>query len=278
LRNLAKLGHTGDEGRKKLALIELTLKEARKESEGATYMECFRKNNIRRTIISIMPYNIATFSGISFVAGYFTYYLQLAGYSTSQSYRLQLAQPVVSIVGNVMAAMLVDRVGRRKLTIYGLAALTTVLLITGGLGTSKSKPVVTTTVAFILIFSWLYNLTIGSMAFTLLCEVSTSRLRVKTIAIGYATHAAFNVMWQFTIPYMFNPDQANLGAKIAFIFGGLSFVSIIYFWFFQPETSGRSYQELDELFAKGISSRKFKGYKTDVQMQNEAAANDKLEM
>lgn len=171
-----------------------------------------------------------------------------------------------------MAALLSDKVGRRNLTLYGFILLTCFLLITGGLGTGTSQGMIKGTVAFILLFSWCYNLCIGSTAFSLVCEVSTARLRVKTVAIGYATHSALNVMWQFTIPYMFNPDQGDLGAKIAFVFGGLCVVCIFYFWFFQPETSGRSYQELDEMFAKGVPARKFKKYKTDVQMINEAAA------
>ncbi|OLN83277.1 Maltose permease MAL31-like protein 3 [Colletotrichum chlorophyti] len=274
LKSLGRLGHTGDEGRAKLALIERTLEEVRRETEGVTYLECFKKSNLRRTIISIMPLIIQSLSGISFVAGYFTYYLQLAGYSTSMSYQLQIAQPVLSIVGNLMAAALIDKVGRRNLTFYGLAILTAFLLITGGLGTGSSQPMIKGTVAFILIYSWWYNVSIGSTAFSLLAEVSTSRLRAKTIAIGYASQNSINVMWQFVIPYMFNPDKANLGAKIAFIFGGACFFCLLYLWYFQPETSGRSYQELDEMFAKGVPARKFKTYKTTVQMQNERTAQE----
>ncbi|KAF7556152.1 hypothetical protein G7Z17_g1632 [Cylindrodendrum hubeiense] len=272
LRGLGKLGYTGEAAHKKLALIELTLEHVRAETEGVSYMECMRKSNLRRTMISIMPLCIQALSGIAFVAGYFTYYLQLAGYSTTMSYRIQIAQPVLSIVGNLMAATMVDRVGRRDLTFWGLVILTLFLLITGGLGTGTSKPAITGTVAFILIYSWWYNVSIGSTAFSLLCEVSTSRLRVKTIAIGYAVQNSINVMWQFVIPFMFNPDQGNLGAKVAFIFGGLCLFALVYLWYCQPETAGRSYQELDEMFALGVPARKFKGYKTEVQIQNEAAA------
>ncbi|KAM5343415.1 hypothetical protein ACJ41O_011952 [Fusarium nematophilum] len=272
LRSLRKLGYEGEVAHKKLALIELTLEQVRKETEGVTYMECLRKSNLRRTIISIMPLNIQALSGIAFVAGYFTYYLQLAGYSTEKSYQIQIAQPVLSIVGNLMAAAMVDKVGRRDLTFWGLVVLTIFLLITGGLGLGTSKPAITGTVAFILIYSWWYNVSIGSTAFSLLCEVSTSRLRVKTIAIGYAVQNSINVMWQFVIPFMFNPDQGNLGAKVAFIFGGLCLFSLVYLWYFQPETAGRSYQELDEMFAKGVPARKFKTYRTEAQIQNEAAA------
>jgi len=57
-------------------------------------------------------------------------------------------------------------------------------------------------------------------------------------------------MWAFVIPKMFNPDQANLGAKVTFIFGGLSLLCCVYLWVYQPETAGRTYKELDELFAR----------------------------
>jgi len=150
-----------------------------------------------------------------------------------------------------MAAVIVDYVGRRNLTFYGLIILTAFLPITGRLAVEGSPAKIRGTVAFILIYSWWYNACIGSIAFSLLSEVATSRLRVKTVAIGYAVHSGFNVMWQLVIPFMFNPDQSNLGGKIAFIFGGMCFFCLLYLWLWQPETSGRSFQELDEMFCQG---------------------------
>ena len=105
------------------------------------------------------------------------------------------------------------------------------------------------------------------MAYTLLCETSNSRLRVKTIAIGIFVHNAINTMWAFVIPKLFNPDQGNLGARVSFIFGGLAFISCAYLWVYQPETAGRTYKELDELFAKKIPGRKFKNTRTDAEME-----------
>ncbi|CAO2653367.1 Nn.00g027780.m01.CDS01 [Neocucurbitaria sp. VM-36] len=273
LKSLHMLGYTGDRGEECLALAQVTLEEVKKETEGVTYAECFRKSNLRRTIISIMPMCIQSLSGISFVAGYFTYYLQLAGYSTDQSFKLQIAQPTLFIVGNLTATAILHRVGRRGLTFYGLIILTSFLLITGGLGTNTHNPgMIKGTVAFILIFSWWYNVTIGSTAFALLAEVATYRLCYKTVAIGLAFSSCINGMWQFTIPYLFNPDQADLGAKIAFIFGGTCVLCVVYLFFYQPETTGSSYQELDEMFAKGATARKFKSYKFTTQDRNDAAA------
>jgi hypothetical protein len=72
LRALNGLGHSGEHGRMKLAQMENTLEEVKSETQGVTYMECLRKSNLRRTMISIMPLCIQALSGIAFVAGYFT--------------------------------------------------------------------------------------------------------------------------------------------------------------------------------------------------------------
>jgi SP family general alpha glucoside:H+ symporter-like MFS transporter len=80
-------------------------------------------------------------------------------------------------------------------------------------------------------------------------------------------------MWGFVIPYLFNPNYLNLGAKIAFIFGGLSVLSTVYVWFYQPEVARRSYEELDEMFMKHVPARKFKTYKTDAEMKGERLQN-----
>lgn len=70
LKSLRKLGDSVEGAQKKLALIELALEEIRHETEGVTYFECFRKSNLRRTMVSVAPLTIQALSGIAFVAGY----------------------------------------------------------------------------------------------------------------------------------------------------------------------------------------------------------------
>jgi SP family general alpha glucoside:H+ symporter-like MFS transporter len=273
LVSLRKLGYSESERQKKLALIKITLDEVRRETEGATYLECFRHSNLRRTIISVMPLSIQALSGVVFAAGYSTYYMQLAGYSTGMSFRLQIAQQCLSLLGNVMSYFVIDRVGRRNVMLYGLGILTAILMVTGGLavlgsetGNPNAPGAIKGTVALILIYCWWYNMTIGSAGYTILAEVSTSRLRIKTIAIGLALQNALYTMWSFVLPYLFNPDEANLGAKVTFIFGGLSVLCMVYLWFFQPETAGRTYGELDEMFMRKVPAREFRGYTTDADL------------
>lgn len=82
-------------------------------------------------------------------------------------------------------------------------------------------------------------------------------------------------MWSFVLPYIFNPNEGNLGAKTTFIFSGLSLLCLVYIWFYQPETSRRSYEELDEMFMKGIPARQFKTYRTQAEIRGEEIVTGK---
>lgn len=74
-------------------------------------------------------------------------------------------------------------------------------------------------------------------------------------------------MWAFVLPFIFNPDQANLGGKTGFIFVGFSFLALVYMFFCQPETAHRTYEEIDELFTKRVPARAFKTYQTDAELK-----------
>jgi SP family general alpha glucoside:H+ symporter-like MFS transporter len=53
-----------------------------------------------------MPLTIQAFCGIYWIAGYATYYFQLAGFTNEQSFKLGIGQQVLSVGGNVMSVSL----------------------------------------------------------------------------------------------------------------------------------------------------------------------------
>lgn len=191
--SLARLGHSAEEIEERLGIIVVTFRELNEETNGVTYLECFTKSNLRRTIISVAPLSIQALSGIFFVAAYSTYYQQLAGYSTSESFRLSICQQVLSMVGNITSWFLIDRVGRRSLTLWGLIFLTVLLFVTGGLACVGTPAATKGTVALLLLYCYAYNVTIGATAYTLLTEVATARLRAKTASLALALQNALFV-------------------------------------------------------------------------------------
>lgn len=264
MASLRRLGHK-DSAVLRYAEIESTLEQVRHETETVSYLEIFRSSNLRRTMISIAPILIQSLAGSLFMQSYTLYYAQLAGFSNAMSFRIQIAAQVLSMGGNIISWFLVERLGRRLMMLFGVGILLVICVVQGGLDIMSTRDSLRGAVSMCLMYSFFYNIAIGAVAFTILAEVSTSRLRVKTIAFGLACQNGLNVMWSFTLPYLFNPDQLALGGKLGFVFGGTALLSLVYLWFCQPETRGRSYAELDEMFLKKVKARDFKKYRSDIQ-------------
>jgi MFS transporter, SP family, general alpha glucoside:H+ symporter len=84
-----------------MAAIVLTLEEVRRETEGASFLECFKKSNLRRTMISVAPLSIRALSGV-FMSVYSTYYYESA-FSDDKSFVLQIIQQIASLLGKTSA-------------------------------------------------------------------------------------------------------------------------------------------------------------------------------
>lgn len=98
-------------------------------------------------------------------------------------------------------------------------------------------------------------------AFLLPTEVATPSLREPTVSWAIFWSYATAIMTSFAVPQIISPDAGNLGAKAAFIFGGCVFLTIIWAWFYLPETKSRSVAEIDELYRSGVPMWRWKGYR-----------------
>jgi len=96
-------------------------------------------------------------------------------------------------------------------------------------------------------------------------EISSARLRAKSQAIGLGFNYLWSCVWNVVTPYMFNPapNGGGLLGKTGFIFFATCGISLVILWFELPETRNRTFVELDEMFDKKISTRKFKAYQTE---------------
>lgn len=52
--------------------------------------------------------------------------------------------------------------------------------------------------------------------------------------------------------------------KTAFFWAGCAAITTVWAYYRLPEARGRTYEELDILFAKGVSARKFASHKIDA--------------
>jgi SP family general alpha glucoside:H+ symporter-like MFS transporter len=59
---------------------------------------------------------------------------------------------------------------------------------------------------------------------------------------------------------MLNPTAGDWKGKTGFFWGGCSLVFFVWTFFRLPETKGRTFEEIDLLFANGVSARDFKDF------------------
>jgi hypothetical protein len=79
-------------------------------------------------------------------------------------------------------------------------------------------------------------------------ELGGTRLRKKTMALSTSFDVVSAFAITFTIPYLLGKPGANLAAKVGFVFMGICIAGVLFCFFFVPELSGRSLEEVDELF------------------------------
>ncbi|OXV11343.1 hypothetical protein Egran_00897 [Elaphomyces granulatus] len=226
------------------------------------WVDCFRGTNLIRTGISTGVFVCQHFSGIIFVLGYSTYFFELAGLSTTPAFDLGVGITGFGVLGTVVSWSLVNSCGRRKLFLFGMAGLTVCLMLIGILDVIPTNGAAWVQASFTVVYALIYQSTIGAMAFVLLGEVSSPRLRAKTTALATATQSVFGIAMNVAVPYMVNPDAANMKGKVGFVFGGLSFLAAIGAFLYVPELKARSFEEIDLLFSLRVPPRKMGSYNT----------------
>ncbi|KAL2858521.1 general substrate transporter [Aspergillus pseudoustus] len=232
---------------------ESTAKEREATNDGRKgdiYVECFRAANRHRTLICMFIYACQYLSGLVFVLGYQSYYYQLAGFSPRKSFLLSMLNNVSMFIANICSWFLLSTLGRRPLIVWGQLCGAACLLIIAGCSMIETRTGYLAAIAFIFVWGFTYQLTLGTAAWTVVGEIPTLRLRSPTQ--GLSNMALCITQWAvgFVFPYLFNPDSANLQGKVGFIFGATSLIGFVVVYFYLPETKNKTPLELDAIFEK----------------------------
>ncbi|KAM0327962.1 hypothetical protein ACHAQA_005361 [Verticillium albo-atrum] len=256
LRRLVLLGTDVDNA---VTLMQVTIQKERESGTGKRYQDCFRGHNRRRTFIACCTWGIQILSGTG-LRVYSTYFYQQAGLPSTQAFNMSLIQYGLGIVGVFIAWVMLPYFGRRTLYIWGLVGLDICLLVIGVLGTIPTKSVIAWAIGSMLIlYTLIYDITVGPICYALVSEVPSSELRSKSIVLSRMTYNLLNIVSNTITPYMLNPGAWAWGAKTGFFFAGTCTLSLLFAVLQIPETKGRTYAELNVLFVERTKAWKFAG-------------------
>ncbi|KAH6900230.1 general substrate transporter [Thelonectria olida] len=245
-----------------LQRIRASIEEEKAVVADASFKACFSSTHQQRTWIVIMANLFPAMFGLDLL-GKSSYFLQTIGMASGTSLMILIGGIVAGIVANGIGIWVMSRVGRRTSSIVSLAVSA---LLWTGMGISgfwDGQVVAFSTAGILVVVIVVCGMGCWPAGYAVMGETSSLRLRAKTQAIGGVVQQLSSVLMSFVLPYVFNPDAGNLGAKTGFVYTGLCAIAIALCWFQLPELRGRSVMEIDEMFNLKLPVRQFKSWRND---------------
>ncbi len=228
--------------------------------EGTSYWDLFNGSVARRrTEIVCVVWAIQTLCGSTFM-GYSTYFYQQAGMAEENSFNMSLVQYAVGAIGTVSSWFLMQWFGRRSLYLSGQIIMFVLLLAIGCTALVGRTNVAAQWAigSLLLIYTFTYDCTVGPVCYSLVAELTSTRLRTKSIVLARNVYNIVGIVTNVITPRMLNPSAWDWGAKSGFFWAGACLLCAVWTYFRLPEPKDRTIGELDVLFEHKVPARKFK--------------------
>lgn len=245
-----------------IAMIEHTNEMEKKLSAGTKWSDLFKGVDRRRTEIVCGIWIAQTICGQNLM-GYFPYFMQQAGMAAVQSFNMSMVSLALGMIGTAGSWFLMARVGRRTIHFGGVCCLFTLLIIVGSMSFAGTTASLWGIGAMLIVFVFIYDFTVGPVTYSIVSEMSSTRLKAKTIVLARALYNTSNIVVNVLTNYQLGDTAWKWGAKAAFFWAGTAGIVVVWVFFRLPEPKGRTYGELDLLFEQRVSARKFASTKVD---------------
>ncbi|KAK4942050.1 hypothetical protein LTR10_018086 [Elasticomyces elasticus] len=241
-----------------LQSIAAVLMEAAEAKSTVRFKEILKKKNLTRTFLASSYLPASQVCGQGLAISYSTVLFVQAG--VSNAFEMTMLVFLLQFVGNMIGPYLADRVGRRRTLVSGLVMLVLLDASAGGLacGGLTTKPELLGLAALSCIFAFINAASFQSLAYILPTEIPDAKLREPTMTWTIVWSYTTAIITTFALPQIVNADAGDLGAKAYLIFGGCALIVLIYTYFLLPETAGRTLVEINDMYARGISPRKWR--------------------
>ncbi|KAK5019950.1 hypothetical protein LTR16_000015 [Cryomyces antarcticus] len=209
-------------------------------SSDTSYWDCFKGTDLRRTEIACMAWGIQKLCG-SEITGAASQFLVQAGPDAENAFDLTMGQYALGAFGTMGAWALMLRFGRRPSNtgaVWGLRSL-------------------------VLVYTFLYDVTVGPVRYCLVAGISSARLRSKTIVLARNFYKITQIFNCIVTPRMLNPTAWPLRGKAGFFWAGACGLCFLWIYFRLPEPKGKTSAELNVLFERRVSARTLATTKAD---------------
>lgn len=218
---------------------------------GSGWLEVFSPKNkqLKRLITGVFLQAFQQLTGVNFIFYYGTTFFQSSG--ISNSFLISLATNIVNVGMTIPGVVLIELIGRRKLLLGGAAVMSTSQLIIAIVSVaSDSQSANQVMVAFSCIFIAAFAASWGPTCWAVVGEIFPLTTRAKSVALSTASNWLWNWAIAYATPYLVDegPGNANLGAKVFFIWGGCNFLCGLFTYGMVYETKNMTLEQVDEMY------------------------------
>ena len=203
----------------------------------------------KAVIIGVCIAILGQFMGVNAVLYYGPSIFENAGLSGGDSLFYQVLVGLVNTLTTVLALVIIDKVGRKKLVYYGVSGMVVSLILIGlyflfgdSLGVSSLFLLV-----FFLFYVFCCAVSICAVVFVLLSEMYPTKVRGLAMSIaGFALWIGTYLIGQLT-PWML---QNLTPAGTFFLFAVMCVPYMLIVWELVPETTGKSLEEIERYWTR----------------------------
>ena len=253
---------------------ELRVLKQCEENERALSVEVrpwhiFNRENIKRTLTASMYTSSNVISGVLLSSTYITVFM--VELDIGAPFTVTVIAIALDLAGTITAPFVVDYLGRRPCALIGVIGLFSIDVIAGALAFGSTRGHLLGIVALSCIFNFIWGAFYAPLTFIWPVEIATPKLRNYTMSYTIAWSEVAVLITNLAIPQLTAADAANLGAKVYLVFAGCMFFTIFFVYFYMPETAGRSWAEIDEMYDAEVPMRKWRKYQTTTIAKQAAA-------
>lgn len=225
-------------------------KTSRIKLEIASWTDCFKRGCWRRTHVGVGLMFFQQFVGINALIYYSPTLFERLGQDHSMQLILSGVLNITQLVGVASSVWTMDRFGRRPLLLCGSAAMFVSHLIIAVLVGKFSddwqhhRPEGWASVAFLFFYMLSFGASWGPVPWAMPAEIFPSSLRAKGVALSTCS----NWLNNFIIGLITPPLVQNTGYGAYTFFAVFCLLSLVWTFFFVPETNGRSLEQMDHVF------------------------------
>ncbi len=133
------------------------------------------------------------------------FYIQ-AGFSTARAFDLSTGMHGLAIVAGMLTWIWIGNFGRRPLYIGECGVCFIIMVATGIVGCLKDSSAQSWAVgSLIILFTVVYDGTIGPICFAIVAEIPSTRLRVKTVVLALVAYNVSSLITNVLMPKALNP-------------------------------------------------------------------------